>query len=226
MNSKHVILFLLVFSIGEGFAQLNETTDFPGAKKDDLFFDLRLGYPNWGAFNTERHVSGLETTSLTTTGIAPVSARFEIMLSNELSVALEGVFNSWGGEWTYVPELYDGDFNPIGEPVTTSYSAQRLRFLAGLKYHVNDINVDNLDVYGGVFIGTNRIWSEYESDDEDFRLENQNYFLYQELAPQFPISWSFRVGMRYFLSHNLGLTIEAGLGGPTISAGLSYRIRN
>jgi len=226
MNMRSIIIVLIVFPMSFAFAQIKDT-EFPGAKKDDIFFDLRIGYPNWGAYNTERYVNGLmDVNSFSTRGLAPLSLRFEMMLSDELSFVLNGVFNTWGGDWTYTPEIYDGDFNPIGEPTTTSYDVQRLRFMAGVKYHINDLGVDDLDVYGGFFIGTNKLWSDYSSDNEEFRLDNENYFMYQELSSDFPVSVAVRVGMRYFLNHNLGLTVETGIGGPTISAGVTYRIRN
>lgn len=227
-----LILTVLVLLILPSFWNLSlsqvETEGSPSlraAQKDDLLFDLRIGYPNWGRYRSQIYFSQINADNFSSNGVPPITIRMTKMLSDEFSFTVNAIFNSWNGNFTYTPEIYDDQWNLIGQPETTIYDAQRLRFQIGLNYHLDEITVDNLDLYGSFLIGTNNIWSSYTSDMESFSLINLNYLSGDRFLVDFPVSFNIRMGMRYMLSDKLGLVTDIGLGGPTITGGLTYRIR-
>lgn len=229
MNMLMRFFISVIFIVSNLFvySQLYNYDDYvKGAKQNDVFFDFRVGYPNWGAYNTQVYARSIDATTVSTGGLVPLSLRMEVMLSNELSFSFDGIINKWSGKWSYTPEIFDADFNPIGVPVTTEYDITRLRFQVGLNYHLDEVPVDNLNIYGGFAFGSNRLWTNVNTEDESFRIRSQRYFLRQDPLVNFPISLSLRVGMRYFVMDNLGFSLEAASGGATISGGIVYRLRN
>ncbi|MCC5924248.1 MAG: hypothetical protein JJT77_10705 [Crocinitomicaceae bacterium] len=219
----------MVALISSGTSLFSQTKDQPvarTAKADDLFIDFRVGYPNWGRYRSQLYFNNIKADDFSTGGAPPLTLRATKMLSNEFSFSVNAIFNSWNGQFTVVPEIYDDQWNLIGTPETTEFSVQRFRFQIGINYHLDEITVENLDLFGSFMIGTNNIWSNYRSESETFSLINLGYLSGDPLLVDFPVSFNLRIGMRYMLSENLGLISDIGIGGPTITGGLTYRIRN
>jgi hypothetical protein len=212
-----------------GGANLNaQSTDHPvsrTAKADDLFFDVRVGYPNWGRYQSQVYFNQVKADDFNTGGVPPLTLRATKMLSNEFSFTINAIYNSWNGNFTVIPEIYDDQWNLIGTPERTEFSVQRFRFQIGVNYHLDEITVENLDLFGSFLIGTNNIWSDYSTEKQSFSLVNLGYLSGDRALVDFPVSFNLRIGMRYMLSENLGFISDIGIGGPTITGGLTYRVR-
>lgn len=225
ISSLAVVLAIILWNDNALYAQTGDQSVMRTAKTDDFFMDLRVGYPNWGRYRSQVYFNQIKADNFETGGVPALTFRMTKMLSNEFSFSVNAIYNSWNGEFSYVPEIYDDQWNLIGEPEITTYAVQRFRFQIGVNYHLDEITVENLDLYGSFLIGTNNIWSNYRSEMESFSLVNLGYLSGVSMLVDFPVSFNLRIGMRYMLSDKLGLVADIGIGGPTIAGGLTYRIR-
>ena len=98
---------------------------------------------------------------------------------------------------------------------------QRVRFQARLNFHF-DISNPALDAYFGVGVGTNNRYRKYYVNDVI-----QTDLLTSDVSnlTLIPVSMRLCTGLRYYFTPNIGLNMELGLGGPMISAGISFKIR-
>lgn len=196
-------------------------------KKGDIVIDAYAGYPNWGQFFTESHIKNNDVfEGQTKGGIVPLGLKSLFMIDDIFSFTLDINYTSWGGDWAskdsfQVYNENDGSYQNI--MANYDFSVQRLRFQVGINYHMDDMEIEELDLYGGLAIGTNTIFVQEETNDPYFDFRTQSYFLDDPLLLT-PISVRARIGARYFIRDNFALNLELGLGGPTIAAGLSFRL--
>ena len=220
--------FFCCFSLGVLSQNLDEDEIEPKLKKDNIVVDVYTGYPMWGAYHTKEYARSQNASNISTKGIPDVGVKGEIMLTSIFSFTADALFNFWGGSWNTheTIEVFDDPTQPaVNEDVfyNYDYSVSRFRFQIGINYHMDDITVENIDLYGGVSIGTNRIWERLTTNDQNFKLEDHNYFVLTD-SPliESPISLRARIGGRYFFTPNMAVNLELNVGGPTIAMGLSY----
>lgn len=206
------------------FSQTQNESIKKSVNKDDLIIDAYIGYPNWGSYSTEVNYLLENATELETGGFTGAGLGMSIFLSNQISFTFEGYYNTWNGSYRQLGQGFDENFNPITVNHNYEFDIQRFRFLLGLNYHFDQLNVEKLDLYMGFAIGTNKIWDNKESTDSNYNLRDFGYYLDEDILLDTPISARLRLGGRYFLSNNVALKFEAGLGGATMSAGLSVKL--
>lgn len=196
-------------------------------KKGDIVIDAYAGYPNWGQFFTETHIKNNDIfEGNTQNGVVPVGIKSLFMIDDIFSFTLDINYTSWGGSWASKDSMQvinnnDGSYQNI--MATYDFSVQRLRFQVGMNYHMDDMEIEELDLYGGFAIGTNALFIDEETNDPYFDFRSNSYFLDDPFLLS-PISVRARIGARYFIRENFALNLELGLGGPTIVAGLSFRL--
>ncbi len=187
----------------------NDVTLPPQMQANDLMLTAFVSYPNWEAYLLDLifdSFASVDADLANTNGVAPIGIRIENNFTPTLSITLDAFFNS-----------VKSRFEENGFP--TLVSSARTRILVGFNYHIPDINVEKLDLYGGLALGASTRSINAESDNPNF---NQNDYLLNSS----PISGRFRVGGRYFFNENFGVNVELGIGGPLMSFGLTYRRRD
>jgi hypothetical protein len=181
----------------------------PQMNGGDLLIGGFASYPNWELFIlnlVNEYDSNPNYTDVKLGGLAPVGIKLEYLFTPMIGMTLEGMYNFW-----------NVDFNT--NEFENSFGVQRTRIQIGFNYHVTDINVEKLDVYGGLAIGTNSRLLKSESTDPNFSISGY----YPGWNRSFPISFRFRGGLSYFFTEKVALNMEVGVGGPIISAGIIYR---
>lgn len=182
--------------------------------KGTIIIDPYYGAPNFG----KKFISGLqdENTTLKTGGVkglGPMGLRAEYMLADKFGLGVDFIYNSTSID--LARDSFDNSGN-FYKTYTGTGSMNRIRVQLRFNYHF--VSTDNLDAYFGVGAGSNtRIWKTKSNDPTyDFNEKTKGTLL--------PVSMRIAVGMRYYFIPNLGLNAEIGLGGPLISAGLSFKI--
>lgn len=106
--------------------------------------------------------------------------------------------------------------NFSGEVKSANYTNSRLRVMTRFSRTIVT-NIPNFEMYFGGGIGFNqRFRNFYVENVRQPSSSSPSYF-------SIPICMRMYYGMRYTIYKNFGLTGEFGLGGPLITAGLSYK---
>lgn len=200
-------LFTINFASSQGIYEEKPIVDI--FKPKDVMVTFFASYPNFETYVLTRlfnpEDNNLEDFRIN--GIAPIGLRGELFFNNQFSGTLEAMINNW-------------NLNYIDNNIKVSADMTQFRILLGFNYHILDHNVENLNLFSGFAIGTNsRTFNRTASSD---------YYNYPNILNVsnfigFPLSLRYRFGGRYFINDNWAIYSEAGIGGPIISIGISYK---
>ncbi|MCC5924262.1 MAG: hypothetical protein JJT77_10780 [Crocinitomicaceae bacterium] len=209
MKKNHIFTALMVlFAAQLSFGQ--------AVQKGNFIIDPYYGWPNLG----KQFLSETIADGVTPRGIGPWGLRLEYLVGDRFGITLDGIHNSAGAEYRETPDFITNDNGvsvPNNQEFTYRAMMNRLRIQLGFNYHF-DFNDDNLDAYFGVAAGTNnRFWSVSTNEP------NSNFADEATSGTLLPFSARIRFGGRYYFNDVIGANLELGLGGPLISAGLSFR---
>jgi len=184
------------------------------AAQGNVIIDPYYGFPNFGKNITKQLSEGLDNVKVG--GYGPAGMRIEYMLADKFGIGVDAIFNGYNVEGSGTDTTgYDGMGNPITDTYTAKYTMNRFRIQARFNYHF-DVNNPDLDTYLGLGVGTNLRTYKYWEDGVEQTDQQTSVTL-------IPVSFRFALGARYYFTENIGLNAELGLGGPAISAGLSFK---
>jgi hypothetical protein len=175
-----------------------------------------LGFPN-----VSRYVPSIfyltENIDITKyRGLAPSGLRYSYMLRDEISVGVDVMYNFSNQTYNSTDTVFqNGQWNYI--PSTGLRQERRLRIHARMNFHLPTL-IPEADSYIGFGIGTNNRWLRNSKNG------NLESLVKGEDAVLLPFSMRICYGFRYYFTYNLGINLEVGVGGPLLSAGLSYKI--
>ena len=177
-------------------------------------FELYAGGPNFMKFNFLG--SSANATSISGTTIIPPSGlRYSYMISNDVSIGIDVMYNSYresylstdtvfvNNEWTYVSSKY------------IDYRS-RLRVQARFNFLLPSSS-PNVDSYIGLAVGTNNRWEKQWVND----IQTKDYNSTDLVV--IPVSARLCYGFRYFFNYNSAFGAEVGVGGPLFSAQYTYK---
>lgn len=179
-------------------------------KKGDFMVTVFGSYPNFGRFSASIALQATNFTSSSTGGFAPLGVQGEYMLTKNFGISMDLIANQWSAQWREIS--FD---NQISQ---SSVSLFRFRGLLGLNYHVDDLENEKLNLYGGFAMGYNYRRLNVKLSE----MSNASQFWESNLS--FPLAFRMRAGLRYFLNENIGLNVELGAGGPIMRFGVTFRI--
>ena len=220
-NNFYVVLVFVFFStvlVSQVNTNENVQEDLTAVKQGDFLTSVFFSYPNWQAFLSESSLRSdfnmvgvaVDKSTIKVGGIAPLGIKMEYMLTEMFGFTFDGIYDSWNAEWQ---DMF-GNSNAVRR--------ERYRFQVGVNYHMNDLNSDRLDVYGGLAIGSNSA-NFYVKED----VEGSNHDVKVRASSEpFPLSGRVRVGGRYFFNEGIAINFELAIGGPLLSFGVTYRINN
>jgi hypothetical protein len=203
---KKLLALLFIGTIGLAHGQAS----FQGNHS----FELYGGGPNFLKFD----FFGLgpnSTSMIGTTSIPPSGLRYAYMITNDVSVGIDVMYNSYresysssdtvfvNNEWTYIPSNYT-DFK------------SRLRVQARFNFLLPSSS-PNVDSYIGLAVGTNNRW------EKQWKNDSINYSYNSADLVSVPVSARLCYGFRYFFSYNSALGAEVGVGGPLFSVQYTYK---
>lgn len=220
-----LLLFTLVllFASQEVFSQNGDDDYVPRPfEEKDVFIDIYSGYPNWGSYFLEEFIEDNDYDLKEIKGIPHIGGRLEFIISKEFGFTVDALYDSWGGSWSNVGLVQDTSGFMINQNTENSFQVNRLRIQIGLTYHLDEITVEDLDLYAGLGIGSNKLWVSDDIEDANIDLKDRSYFQVNGSLVDSPISVRARVGGRYFFTDKVALNLELSLGGPLITGGLSF----
>jgi hypothetical protein len=189
-------------------------------EKGDFIFDPYVGYPNWGNENSYQN-SGLTSYSVKSNG--PMGVRAEILISDQIGIGVDFIYNSRfiKGTREDIEYVFDESSNQYVELVNVyDYQSlsQRFRLQLRVNYHF-DLYNPNLDLYVGYGVGSNvSKYTTLINGTASYPTYEQSIFTF------FPFSMRVCTGLRYYFTNKIGINSELGLGGPLLSAGISLKI--
>ena len=203
-----------VLKKGSGFGGFDAESPL---KKDDYLLEFSYGYP----FVPIREASffGLDVFSQT-------ANRRTIKNTNHLcfraSYQLNDVYD-FGLELTYAAQTIEyvrkfySQNNPMLPPTDTMYQAtvSKLRFLAKFGYHFNIS--DRFDAFGSAGFG----FKQFNYSTRDSTLTTGSV-----MNDILPVAVRISLGGRFFISKELAVHVEGGLGGPIMQVGLTYKMHS
>lgn len=200
---KIVLSLLMLVGSSSLFSQAVSTGNF--------IFDAYYGAPNFGKNFYQSIEDAAATQNFTASGIGPAGLRGEYMIGETFGLGFDVIYNSNNIKYNQVDSLNTTILN------TYERTMNRLRVQFRFNFHF-DVANPNLDTYFGVAAGTNTRFRKYyvngvESTNDSFTGS----------GTLIPFSMRVCTGMRYYFNQNIGLNAEIGLGGPLVSAGLSFK---
>jgi hypothetical protein len=186
---------------------------------EDLVVELNLGFPNLSPFNSsfaQINHSGSFGSLLnsSTRGFGQLVLKGEFFLSDKIGLIGNLNYRYFYDFETREFDIYDG-VNETWSTGRYDYELRThvLRWAFGFNFHL--ARTDRLDTYFGILGGGSTQNSTLTSNDP-------NASIYRRIG--FPVHVRLQFGLRYMFTNQLGFNTEFGLGGPLISAGITYKI--
>jgi len=178
----------------------------------NILLDAYYGAPNFGK-SVLKNFEGDQVKTSGIKGLGPMGIRAEYMLADRFGLGIDAIYNSTGMNFSYDSLNNDGSLYRTYHGTGTM---NRIRIHLRFNYHF--VSTDKLDVYTGVGAGSNtRIWA-FKSNDPDFNEDRVS-----TTGTLLPVSMRLAIGTRYYFTENIGLNAEIGIGGPLVSAGVSFK---
>lgn len=154
---------------------------------------------------------------LTTGGTNPIGIRADFMRFKRLTFGFDFMYNQvWAN---YFINYYDSAYQ---EYVVREVDENVIKMQLYVRTHyLFPISTDKVQLYATGAIGYNyAVWyaSIGQDEQEDKIIDKGNYLLMS------PLAFKLNIGTRFFLTKRWGLHMEAGYGGPWMSAGISFRM--
>jgi len=184
-------------------------------KKDDYLLEVSYGYPFIPY--QEGNVFGSAFTQSSklrkiTKNTNHLCLRTDYQLNQEFSVGLEFTYASIVFDYTRIYSSFTGN-SVVTKDSVFSASAQKIRFLAKMGYHFNIS--DRFDAFGTAGFG----FKQFTYTTADASAQSNN--LVNEVIP---VAIRLSLGGRFFLSDNIAIHFEGGVGGPIMQIGISYKM--
>ena len=207
-----VVIVLLIFSNSSIRAQENNKEDEKCVKTGKFILDAYYGYPYlFGSYIKEiaNNYDNVQVTNLNHLG-----GKFEYMLNNTIGLGIDYTYASSVAKYSETNAVYQ---NGVSTNVTNDYIAKIIKQRMLAKINIHFATSKYLDPYATGGIGyKNSLVSSNNPNDQVSVDDLNNSFL-----NILPVAFRLGIGLRYYFIENLGVCVEAGIGGPLVQAGLS-----
>jgi hypothetical protein len=204
MRKLLALLFVGTFGLVHGQAS------FQG----DHSFELYGGGPNFLKFDFFGFGPN-STSNLGSTSIPPSGLRYAYMISNDVSIGIDAMYNSYRQSYLSTDTVF---VNNQWTYISSNYTDLRSRLRVQARFNFLLPNASpNLDSYIGLAVGTNNRWQKQWVNDSltvDFNSTD---------LVVVPVSARLCYGFRYFFNYNSALGAEVGVGGPLFSVQYTYK---
>ncbi len=196
-----IMLFILVFTLF-GFQNVKSQI----VEEGNVVVDVYYGWPNlYTTALKNLYADNALDNSIDLGSLGPLGLRFEYMLSDKVGIGLDaGYVNTWL------------EYNEKDVSTNTIYnykiSAPKVHALFKMNFHFSQS--DKLDAFAGFGVGYRNRQFKLETNDPTESIDFDSFI---------PVGLRLNIGVRYFLTDNIGLGAEMGLGGPLLSFGVSAR---
>ena len=155
------------------------------------------------------------TRPMSTTSIPPIGLRYAYMISNDVSIGIDVMYNSYRESYISTDTFFVDNQWMYSESKYVDFRS-RLRVQARFNFLLPTAS-PNLDSYIGLAVGTNNRWEKQWVNDS-LAINKTSTDLVTV-----PVSARLCYGFRYFFSFHSALGAEVGIGGPLFSAQYTYK---
>lgn len=183
--------------------------------KGKFIMDAFYGYPYFVGKYVKTVVSQSGSGNINVTNLNHLGFKFEYMLNKMIGLGLEYTYASVTAKYVETNSVYNNNTN-MYENQNFNYTVgiNKQRLLAKINIHFATSKF--LDPYatGGIGYKQTNVYSNNINDQQSVNdVDNALNIL--------PVAFRLGIGMRYYFIKNLGIGVEAGIGGPLIQAGIS-----
>lgn len=199
---KTKIMFLvLVFSLS-GFQNVSSQI----VEEGNVVIDVYYGWPNLYTTTLKSlYAENAVDNSVDIGSVGPLGVRFEFMMSDKVGVGLDGGYvNTW----------LEYDEKDISSDTIYNYKVSVPKVHALFKINFHFSQSDKLDAFAGFGVGYRNRQFKLETNDPNESFDFESII---------PVGLRVNLGFRYYLTDNIGLGAEMGLGGPLLSFGVSAK---
>jgi opacity protein-like surface antigen len=209
-------IFILIISTDKLNAQEKaETSNCVG--KGKIIIDPYYGYPYlFGKYIETIIAESGENIGVTNTNHLGIKA--EYMVTKMIGIGVDYTYAKVTGSYSETNSVYNpslGTYANQTENYTASITKQRI--LAKINIHFATSKYLDPYAVGGIGYKNSIVRSDNIDDQESVNELNTS------ILNAFPISFRLGIGLRYYFIKNLGIAVEAGIGGPIIQGGLSLK---
>jgi opacity protein-like surface antigen len=202
MKQFKLLLFSLLFTVIS--IHINAQAVSQGAS----IIDLNHGFPNFSNI-LEDAVNTGTSTEIKGTGFGPSSIKYEYMITDRIGLGAE--FNYANSTVSY------RDIGSNGNTYNYEVSIPRFRIMPKFNFHFGTSDI--ADFYASVAAGYSSFSFNTKTNDPDYIAEDEI-----DINPT-NIAFRLALGTRVFITDNVGLGMEIGLGGGAlIAGGLAFKI--
>lgn len=220
MKRTTVFISTLVILIAST-CNLNAQNDKPETSncvgKGKIIIDPYYGYPYlFGKYIETVIAESGENVGVT--NINHLGFKAEYMVTKMIGIGVDYTYASVIGKYSQTNSVYNPNTGLYSNQ-TNNYTASitKQRILAKINIHFATSKYLDPYAVGGIGYKQSIVRSD-NIDDQDAVNELNNSIL-----NAFPISFRLGIGLRYYFIKNLGIAVEAGIGGPIIQGGLSLK---
>jgi hypothetical protein len=211
MNKTITISLILSLHILSAKAQ---TLSQKSIQKGNITVTSYFGFPNKliTTFKSDAELANHNKKQLTINGCGPIGISASYLVADNLGVGGEISYTSARIQWKESELTGANDSTTINPVYHFILQAKRIRVLVKLNYHF--VTREHSTWYFDAGLGYNHTAIKLDTDAPGM---SENNFSSLCLLP---LSAQTNIGFTYFLTKNIGINAEAGIGGPLISAGI------
>lgn len=209
------LVILIVSSVNLNAQEKEEESNC--VRKGKIIIDPYYGYPYmFGRYIETIIAESGENIGVTNTNHLGFKA--EYMVTKMIGIGVDYTFAKVIGKYSETNSVYNPN-NGLYNNQTTNYTASITKQRILVKINIHFATSKYLDPYavGGIGYKTSVISSDNPGDQEAVNELNASFLNI------LPVSFRLGVGLRYYFIKNLGVAVEAGVGGPVIQGGLSLK---
>lgn len=202
-----VLYFFILFAF-VAKAQQGESEKCIGEGK--FIVDAYYGYPYvMGAYIKDNISNSGTLSDEKVVNYNHLGGKFEYMINDMVGMGID---------YTYAKVIYsytDSYYTTVNGQSVLKYgkfteSLTKQRFL--LRVNVHFATTSELDPYATAGVGYKQ--SVFKTDNPNYSNANLSFF------NAFPVAFRLGAGLRWFFTDNIGVCVEAGIGGPAIQGGI------
>jgi len=205
------ILILVIFTV----KNLNVKSQI--ALETNAIIEPYIGGPNFAKTFTSPSYFYANTTINQTHSAPLMGLKAEVFVGDRIGIGANIFYNTL--TINYTNSYYSTNEFQEAKIETITRRMDRLRIIAYFNYHFN-LNSPDIDLYWGLGAG-------YNTKRISYTKNNVKYIDIEDSSKPliiFPVTSRTYIGFRYFPIPNIGINAEFGIGGPLVSAGVSFRI--
>ena len=180
--------------------------------------DAYYGFPNLYNTSFQALYSDGDELNLNVGGIGPVGIRAEYMLADKFGIGVDVSFSSAKVGFDFETSVYNETTNEFDQ-VTYSEEVRTSKISAMATFNYHFIDNDKVDFYAMFGAGYKNRNFAFSSNDPAFDEASANVSV-----TLIPVALRLALGVRYFLTDNIGLSMQLGFGhSGVLNGGLAFK---